>query len=281
MAITCYDDVVSGVSNGSISDDTIYLRTPSSSVAPRLLLPAGGSVSDTTGFICTAETPGYAPWFPLPGDGDTLLVDSVLEGQGPPVLLCDMLWACNWYSGGTTWVDDTSVYFTPPDLTRYVNGDGVFLVCEVTQAAGMANSNLLLYVTDNLGRTGQVMPHNLRAADFSSAGTGGLSLWQPSYYLPAPDGAGGVRKLERMRFMTTVSISNAFYIRFALVKPLCFLPASGGQGPSSQSFSERCSNIVRLYRGEGGDQACLVGIIKSSTFDARSSCVHRFSLAAA
>lgn len=259
MAITCYDDIVSGFSSGTISDDRLLLSTVSPYAAPRLMIPAGTG-SSTTGVICDASTEKYAPWFPLPGAGDSLLIDTGLEGIAPPTLLCDLLWACTFDSGGTTWVTSTDVYFTPPDLTRYTNGDNVYLVCEVTQATGMQNSSLILYVTDNLGRTNQALPHNLRAADYSSVGTGATSLWHPSYYLPAPAGAGGVRKLERMRFMTDASISNWFSIRFGLVRPLCFLPSSHGQGPSGQSFSERCSNIIRLYRGSGGDQACLVAI---------------------
>lgn len=277
MAITCFDDIVSGFSNGSITEDRIQFRATSPNAAHRLMLPAG-SGSDTTGFICDATTALYAPWFSLPGSGDSLLVDTGLEGVAPPTLLCDLLWACNFDSGGTTWTTGTDVFFTPPALTRYTNGDNVYLICEVTQASGMENSSLILYVTDNLGRTGQTLPQNLRAADYSGVGTGVVSLWHPSYYLPAPDGAGGVRKLEQMRFITTASISGAFSIRFGLVRPLCFLPSSRGQGPSNQSFSERCSNIIRLYRGGSGDQACLVAIAGPTT---EGYGVRTFSLAAA
>lgn len=268
MAITSYDDIIAAHSAGGVSEDLYYC---SSSGAGFLELYATipSTTTNLTGVICNSDTPSLAPWFPFPS-GDALLLNTVQQGgNGSFLTVFDMLWYGVYNNGAATATNGMEVVFDQPPLTRYTNGDGVFVLVQVVGSSGVLNASLILSLTDNLGRTGQFPAGNMRAISYSDSTA--LSSWSQAQVMPVPYGSGGVRKVEKFTFMTTAPITYPFAISVALVKPLCILPANAGNNTATHSFSEMCSNIIRLPRGTAGDQACLViiGDTKNGSTDSR------------
>lgn len=258
MAITSYDNIIAAHSAGEIKQPTQFVS--SSGFSTMCLHPALPTTTNLTGVLCDANTEDIAPWFKLPGAGDTLLLGNCVTAAAAPALLCDLLWYGVQNSGGTTWQSGTTITFNQPPLTRHTSGDGVFAIVYVVGASGMLNASFIVRVTDNLGNTGQLPWGSMRAISYYGEGATDTSLWTAAPVLPPPYGAGGVRKIESIDFMTTVAVSNTFTVCVGLVKPLCLLHGNNGYGTVGSTFSEMCSNILRLTRGVDNSQPCLVSI---------------------
>ena len=170
----------------------------------------------------------------------------------------DMLWYGVYNNTGITAKNGDQVVFDQPPLTRYANGDNVFVLVQVGGSSGVLNLSLMFSLTDNLGRTGQSTWGAMRARSYSESTS--LASWTQAQVLPPPQGSGGVRKVENFTMFINggVTISLGFTITVALVRPLCMLPVNVGENPITNSLSEMASNIIRLPKGSADDQACIV-----------------------
>lgn len=273
MAITSYDDIVAAYSNGAVSEDVYYCGASGEGNFTEAYLTLPSWPTNLTGVICDSNTPGVAPWFPLPAN-DVLLLNTVQKGGSASGLMAfDMLWYGIYNNTGITAKTGDQVVFDQPPLTRYANGDNVFVLVQVGGSSGVLNLSLAFKLTDNLGRTEQLTWGGMRACSYSE--TTSLASWTQAQVLPPPHGSGGVRKVESftMDINGGVTISLGFTITVALVRPLCMLPVSAGENPITNSLSEMASNIVRLPKGSANDQACIVVVgergVLSGTSDNR------------
>lgn len=285
-----FDDIVSGTSSGLVKTEVQNLSVPNRREVTSVLRPEfSGGATQTSGEICNANTDLYSPYFNLPGAVDNLIL--ALRSTGgkvpsdsfyfPVVCLYDLLWKAtvkhNWGADGN------SVYFTPPPLTRYQTGEGVYPILFASDfRSSLMGSNMKFGVrgVDDSGVAERYTANAIFTSE-SDGTVGNMALNGPEFWMSPPAGSGGMRSITQLYAVNP----NNFYVSgsslvVALVKPLAFIPFAADRDDFEKNFSQACSSILRLPAGSDGDKPCLIAAVSANHAYAFSDPALEFTLAA-
>ena len=250
MAFADYDAYLAALSRNTVADwqmSTVLNRVARPALASQSFVPAPSPLNPTTSIALDKDSAYSIGPIPDTASGKINILGARINTSGiagMSLMWMDLLNISGGLDGTVTTAQTTNL--PTAALTRYTNGEGVWIALVIHTQVGSTTTTVTVSYTNQAGTSGRTTT----ALQFG--GTGYREV-RSFIILPLQAGDTGVRSVESVTLAATTGTAGAFGV--ALFKPLCAMTLENTAG--AMPIDAVSSGGFTASLAECDDDACL------------------------